>query len=582
MDPSSHLGSVQSSAHSVRLNTPQRLGWVGVLSLALTMYVWRLGHEPLWLDETYSYSMVQHSLLDIVRLTTHDVHPPLYYLFLKICTLVFGMSPAALRLPSVLAALGLSVLALFPVQRLFGARTAYLFALLVATSPGFVCFAQEARMYTLAAFFVTGAAVYGRLALLEERSSDRFWFGFFTWAAAMTHYFGLAAVALNGLCVVITARVQHHPRWKSVALAVLGATLLYAPWLVPLGLQLTAVAKGFWIPPMNLSLFTFALVAPFTYKFEDVPYPWQALVAFAIVSIVLLGSVVVRNWRGRESSLHARVQLLVVYLSTLAFGLAFSSLIQPILMPRYLMVCAGVLLLASASGIDAITAQAPMTPELDALTTRASARSADRHALASKSAVSWAGALVHDANSTKLPLRLERRNLSFALFAGVLVALGLPASLRIQREVFNGPFHALAEQVIGVTKRATGATLGPVPTDEIPVFLHVDGQTLYPAWHAIPNGRHVLLLREATSFDVSQSGVYETRRLAATRDLDAVMATTNRLWLVDMDPTGLHLNPAKILEHPGWTQITPVLALNLPMSWITLRLSYFERQPLCQ
>ncbi|HMA96619.1 MAG TPA: hypothetical protein VKP30_28230, partial [Polyangiaceae bacterium] len=239
-----------------------------------------------------------------------------------------------------------------------------------------------------------------------------------------------------------------------------------------------------------------------------------------------------------------------------------------------------VLLLASASGIDAITAQAPVTPELDALTAGTSASSAARHALTSKFAVSWTGDLVHDAKSTKRPLRLERRHLSFALFAGALVALGLPASLRIQREVFNGPFQALAEQVIGVNKRATSATPGPVLTDEIPVLLHVDGQTLYPAWHAIPNGRHVLLLREATSFDVSQSGVFETSRLAATPDLDAVMATTNHLWLVDMEPTGFHLNPAKILEHPGWTQLNPALALNLPMSWVTLRLSYFERQPI--
>jgi hypothetical protein len=524
---------VQETIHRPPLSARQWLGWLGVSIVTLGMYVYGIAHEPLWLDETYSFAMVQHGFVDIVKLTTRDVHPPLYYLFLKLCTLLFGTSPVALRLPSVFAALGLLVLAMFPVRRLFGDRTAYSFALLVAMSPGFVCFAQETRMYTLTAFLVTSAVVYGRLALRlttteKGQKAAILWFGLFTWAAAMSHYFALVAVAVNGLYVVVTAYVKYRQRWKSLALAMLTAALLYSPWLVPMGFQVAAVSRGFWIPPMNLKLFTYALVAPFTYKFEDVACPWQAWVAFALVALVLLGSLVVKRWRGKDATRSARVQLLTVYIATFAFGLVFSSLVQPILMPRYLMVCAGVFLLATASGLDAITSR----------------------------------------SSTTL----------FALLTGVLLGFGLPASLRIQREHFNGPFHALAARVDAMAP-LDGAERRAPKGLEPQVLVHVDGQTLFPAWHILPNARHVMLLDKGASFDVSESGVYDTARLSATRDLTATLAQTNHVWLVDMDPTGFHLDPARILAHPGWGQLGPAISLDLPMSWVKVRLSYFERRP---
>jgi 4-amino-4-deoxy-L-arabinose transferase-like glycosyltransferase len=536
-----------------------RLGWLAVLAIASWMYLYGIGHEPLWLDETYSYSMVQRGFIDIVRQTTRDVHPPLYYLFLKLGAVLLGTSPVALRIPSVLATLGLVALARFPVRRLFGDRTAYLFALLVALSPGFVCFAQEARMYTLAAFCVTGAIVYGRLAILEGRKADVFWFGCFTWAAAMTHNFGLVAVGVNGLYVVITARARSKNHAKGALRAVLLAALAYSPWLIPLGFQVAAVSKGFWIPPMTPKLFTFTLVAPFTYKFEDVPYPRLALVSLAFVFVATLGSLVFKSLRGSTQAYEARLQLLAVYTLTLAFGLVFSRLVQPILMPRYAMVCAGALLLVVASSIDAMTAQ------LDAISSDVPARPGIATAMTSVSPrAGVARCRWHDA--------------MFLLLGGALLALGLPASFRIQRDEFNGPFRALARQVTTFTGgNASGPDIA-VDTPK-PVLLHVDGQTLFPAWHALPAARHVLLLPRGAAFDVSEGGVYDTRRLGATDDVSTVLKETDQVWLVDMTPTAFHLDEAKILEHPGWFRVGPEVPLDLPMSWVKVRLSYFERRP---
>ena len=208
---------MQASPSTSRAIMYRRLFWFAVVTVATFAFAARLGHEPLWLDETYSFAMVQHGFVDILRLTTSDVHPPLYYLILKVTTLLIGSSPVALRVPSLLATVGLLALAAGPVQRVWGERTARVFAILVATSPGILCFTQEARMYALATLFVTGAALYGHLVIQEERPSNLFWYGAFTWAAAMTHYFALVAVGMNGLYLLTVVAVKERRRLKTTA-----------------------------------------------------------------------------------------------------------------------------------------------------------------------------------------------------------------------------------------------------------------------------------------------------------------------------------------------------------------------------
>jgi hypothetical protein len=148
------------------------------------------------------------------------------------------------------------------------------------------------------------------------------------------------------------------------------------------------------------------------------------------------------------------------------------------------------------------------------------------------------------------------------LVIGCLIALNFPASMRIQKETFNGPFVELAEVV-----RRSGETS--------PVLLHNDCQTLYPSLFAVRTGRHILVTPRS-GFDVSGSGVYQTARLSTSTDLGAILATTNRVWVVDMNPTGFHIEPGKILTHSGWKQVGPELSLSLSMSWVKVRLLRFE------
>lgn len=117
-------------------------------------------NQSLWLDEAISYLAVKSfSFWEIItKFSPGDVHPPLYYLLLKLWTNLFGYSEISLRLPSVIA----GVVAVFVVikigQKLFNKRVGLLAGLFLALNPLAVYYSQEARMYSLAMLVISLAA----------------------------------------------------------------------------------------------------------------------------------------------------------------------------------------------------------------------------------------------------------------------------------------------------------------------------------------------------------------------------------------------------------------------------------------
>ena len=127
-----------------------------------------LGSKGLWLDETFSIWMANHSVADMLHWVVQiDQHPPLYYLLLHYWIVLNGGGPFNVRLFSVLFGT-----ATIPVVYLIGKRmagiTAGLAASLLMTFSLFnIYYAQETRMYTLLAFNAA-VAIYALVRLLTD------------------------------------------------------------------------------------------------------------------------------------------------------------------------------------------------------------------------------------------------------------------------------------------------------------------------------------------------------------------------------------------------------------------------------
>ena len=122
--------------------------------------------QDIWFDEVFSVNFIQHSYKEIAVLTGKDVHPPLYYWYLKLFhdigkVLVPAASSIVLcKLASMLPFVGIFVYTLTAIRKNFGLHTAGLFWFLIMTMPQISNYTVEIRMYSLALFFITAAFVH--------------------------------------------------------------------------------------------------------------------------------------------------------------------------------------------------------------------------------------------------------------------------------------------------------------------------------------------------------------------------------------------------------------------------------------
>jgi len=119
-------------------------------------------NQSLWLDEAVTAKVVMtYGFTEIVsKFSPTDFHPPLYYLLMKLWTNIFGYSEVALRMPSVIFSL-LTGWIIFKICRLrLGHGEPLWTAAFFLFNPLVVFYSQEARMYMMATFLLTGGLYY--------------------------------------------------------------------------------------------------------------------------------------------------------------------------------------------------------------------------------------------------------------------------------------------------------------------------------------------------------------------------------------------------------------------------------------
>ena len=211
----------------------------------------------LWHDEAFSALYIsKYGWGEMMHRIILDVHPPLYYLVLRIWSYVFGHSLLSLRALSIILGV-LTVWAAYKLvkQAFKDENWALLAALLVAINPFQVQYALEARMYTLGTFLV----LYSSYLLLKalESGNKKHWilYGISVAAAAYTHYFLLFSLVAQGLYWFYYCVKTHKGGFFKARDFLYGigayifSVLLYLPWIPAFIEQNTRVQSGYWIQP---------------------------------------------------------------------------------------------------------------------------------------------------------------------------------------------------------------------------------------------------------------------------------------------------------------------------------------------
>lgn len=283
----------------------------------------------IWFDESYTAYIIRGDFDEIWRMTAIDVHPPLYYFFLKAWSLIFGNSVVGLRTMSVFFGAIAVILAFCLVKKLFGAKTAGIATLAMSVSPLLLRYAAEMRMYTMVLAVVLAASVILVEAIRREKTGWWIGYGALVSLGMWTHYF-TALIWIAQLAYLIY--IYRNKIWqKNIILAYMVAILLWLPWLPCFVKQFMDVEGGFWISAISL-------VTPVDYLSESLFFVsasaangWLMIV---MLVLLLIGGYYGTKWAKQEQK-ESIFLIMMVFLPPILLILLSLPPMTPLFVSRY-------------------------------------------------------------------------------------------------------------------------------------------------------------------------------------------------------------------------------------------------------
>ncbi|MEI7891267.1 MAG: glycosyltransferase family 39 protein [bacterium] len=250
----------------------ERHAILGVLALASVLRFTGLVKRDFWYDEAFTGIAVKENFHDMIVMIVNDVHPPLYYLVLKLFSGFFGYSVFGIRLFSAIFGV-LCVWAVYLVAReLFGKSTAALWSsFVVAVSPFAIQYSQEARMYSMLVFLILIASYFFLKGLRTNKIKYFVFWGIFMGLSMLTHYMGIIFSSTYFLAYLSWAGFAGIDKYKTKKLKdkliffakdiipdkkiFLGygvGLLIFLPWIENFKHHLTIKGNLTWVKPASL------------------------------------------------------------------------------------------------------------------------------------------------------------------------------------------------------------------------------------------------------------------------------------------------------------------------------------------
>ncbi len=337
----------------------------------------------IWYDELFTTGLANSTFSGLISLTARDVHPPLYYMVVKLFFLAFGSGRGSIsqaiiaKLASTLPFFLCLLYAITKVRKHFGMLAAGLFSFLLVTMPQMAGYTVEMRMYGYALFFVTAgmlhayglvcyrdiephvfrpvhAQVGGRVEKRGHRLLSWAALTLYCLAACYTHYFACVAAMMIYVYLFFALAWERRLKKEGKAFLVSGlvCTLSYIPWLWgAVAGQVRQVNEDYWIQPLSWRSLGGCAKFVFQPSFAS-GLPGMALaVVFFLIFLALLAMLLagtVEKGQAEKGEVFFAAGCVGVLAGLLIFGFLASFLIRPVFVYRYMLPALGVFWLAFA------------------------------------------------------------------------------------------------------------------------------------------------------------------------------------------------------------------------------------------
>lgn len=283
--------------------------------------------KDIWLDETFSLGLARHNAKELISLTAKDVHPPLYYLFLRIAMILFPNSIGAAKIVSVVPLILIMIISLFFFSKNFTLHLTNIFNLLLASVYTVLLYSIEIRMYSWAMLFCMICLVSSYYMV---KKGDFKYFLVYILSAecgAYTQYWTAVALAINFILVSALCFYNDKKSFKKILLSALIGIALFLPWLQVLLSQMSKTFDSYWIEPITFLTFV-------RYFLFITPLKGISKLLFLFFTLILFIASVRKIREGKTANTFSLVCLTTPVLLILSATL-ISFLFRPVFIERY-------------------------------------------------------------------------------------------------------------------------------------------------------------------------------------------------------------------------------------------------------
>ena len=317
----------------------------GVIAVSALLRVAFLGAKSFDIDESASITYARLAWPQFLHTLAWDANMWLYYTLLRLWA-GLGDSEAVIRSLSVVPAVATLPVVYALGNRFFGRRVALIAVVLLAVNAFHVAYAQNARGYSLVVFLVALSSLFFVRGI--ERQSWRDWAAYVLTGVLAIYCHVFAGLALVAQWVSLAVLPARQVRWRTVSLCIVLILLL----ALPLGVFVST--KRAVIPqpnPKDLAGLFYDLTGG-----ADAHKILLRVPVAAYFLVCLLAAVsAARLWASRKAPQEVWPYGLLLAWLWVPILLTFAiSVVKPIFLRRYLIVCLPPLVLLASVGLSQI------------------------------------------------------------------------------------------------------------------------------------------------------------------------------------------------------------------------------------
>ncbi len=311
------------------------ISFIGAIYALITLI-----NKVVWADEICSLAMIKNNLKDIFYINAQDVHPPFYYIMLKLFVDFFTfinpnfdviiLGKIFSFIPYILAL----VLINTKIRKKHGIITSSILTFFITFMPQLMVNYVELRMYSWGMLLVLVSYIYLFDSIKINTKKSWILFTIFSTLAVYVHFYSCLSMVFMYALILGYAILKNKAVIKKIILSGLFVSLCYLPWLIVIIKHLAKEGTGFWIPAITFNnVIEYVKYVVFPTSNSQVLNIGLGL-SWIISLLFIIFEYLKNNWKSKDKFIYIIGVLILFFI--VVTGILVSILVNPLFVARYM------------------------------------------------------------------------------------------------------------------------------------------------------------------------------------------------------------------------------------------------------